>query len=458
VSVERLATIALRLDLPTLLVIATWLAALLGLFLFLAWISDRTVRALVWWSTAYVIGGSAVAIWSSGRGLELIGDREVPGALLFLALGMIWTGARLFHGRDVRAPPLIAGALVWLLLTRWPMFAGGSVGRLMLSSLGISVYTFLTAIEVWRDRRGRPHSRCWATVVPALHASVFLCPVVLPVALSLVLPSSLRPPAAAAWFTALTLATFLYAVGTAFLIFALVQDRSIRLHKDAAAADPLTGLFNRRAFLDHAQRLIGCSTRSGRPVTLMMFDLDHFKSINDRFGHALGDEALKLFARTAAANMRAEDAIGRLGGEEFAAVVPGSDMVAAGIAERIRLAFAAAGVRIEGHELYATVSIGAAYTHDDVPVGTVLKAADAALYCAKEAGRNRLVLADAPVCGAGRTENGATAGSRDIPARTLWGRLAEFSPVWRLNFCYARIARLRPGWSTQFAKLESRLD
>jgi diguanylate cyclase (GGDEF)-like protein len=397
--VEAAARIALTLDVPTLLVLATWLAGLLGLLLFLAWISDRAVRALVWWSTAYIIGGSGVAMWSSGHELAPTGAQEVPGALLFLALGMIWTGARLFHGRSVRPFELVTGAALWLLLTPWPPFASGTTGRLILSSLGISGYTFLTAVEVWRERRGRPHTRCWATVVPMLHASVFLCPVVLPVIQPLLLPRSTGVPAVGPWFAALTLATLLYAVGTAFLILALVQDRNIRLHKDAASTDPLTGLSNRRAFLEYAQKLIGRCARNGQPVTLLMFDLDHFKSINDRFGHAIGDEALKLFARTASANMRIDDAIGRLGGEEFAAVVPGDAGVAAGIAERIRIAFETVGVRINEHELYATVSIGAAWTAENIVVDKVLHAADMALYRAKEGGRNRLVLAEQPVSG-----------------------------------------------------------
>jgi diguanylate cyclase (GGDEF)-like protein len=416
---DSVAGLAFALDLPTLLVIATWLAALLGLFLFLAWISDRTVRALAWWSTAYVIGGSAVAMWSSGHtAAELPLTRELPSALLFLALGMIWTGARLFYGRGVRPLALVAGAMVWLIVTQLPVFASGTPGRLALSCIGISLYTFLTAIEVWRDRRGRPITRCLALVVPVLHASVFLCPVVLPVIVPMIMPH-LALHTSSAWFTALTLATLLYAVGTAFLILALVQDRTIRLHKDAASTDPLTGLFNRRAFLDYAQKLIVRCARKHQPVTLLMFDLDHFKQVNDRFGHATGDAALKLFARTASACMRTDDAIGRLGGEEFAAVVPGGEAVAAGIAERIRAAFEVAGVVVDGQPLQATVSIGAAWTADNVDISKVLAAADAALYRAKETGRNRMVLADMPIGGEAQGGNVAAAPASDSAKQWL---------------------------------------
>jgi diguanylate cyclase (GGDEF)-like protein len=390
---EPVLGFALAIELPTLMVIATWMAALLGMFLLLAWISDRTSRALAWWSTAYIIGGSAVASWISGHATSIPVAKEVPSALLFLALGMIWNGARLFYGRPIRPLVLIAGAIVWLAATQWPMFAEGGGGRLVLSGFGIACYTFLTAIEIWRDRRAQSYLRRKAAIVPLLHASVFLCPVVLPAAMPEAVGAS-----SGAWVTALTLATLLYAVGTAFLILALVQDRAIRMHRDAAAADPLTGLFNRRAFMEHAERLIAERARTREPVTLLMFDLDYFKSINDRFGHALGDAALQVFARIAVANMRVDDVIGRLGGEEFAAVLPGDGDVAAVIAERVRTAFAAAGVDVAGYRLNATVSIGAAWTVDDVPAAVVLAQADAALYRAKALGRNRLEIAEDPVC------------------------------------------------------------
>jgi len=427
------------LDVPTLLVIATWIAALLGMFLLLAWISDRTSRALAWWSTAYIIGGSAVASWISGHGSAGIPvAKEVPSALLFLALGMIWTGARLFYGRRVLPLPLIAGAVTWLIAVRWPMFAEGSSGRLLLSSIGISSYTFLTACEVWRDRRARPYPRWQATIVPMLHASVFLCPVVLPA----VMPWAVGASASGAWLTALTLATLLYAVGTAFLILALVQDRSIRMHKDAASTDPLTGLFNRRAFLETAQDLIGLRARNRQPVTLLMFDLDHFKTINDRFGHAAGDDALRLFAKIASANMRVDDVIGRLGGEEFAAAVTAEGDVAAGIAERVRSAFETTGAEVSGHAMNATVSIGAAWTYDDVFVDAVLAEADLALYRAKQAGRNRLVLAERPVRApdSGRDLAPATAGDRDD--RWTWRHPGlEIGPVRRWIFEGRRLLR-----------------
>jgi diguanylate cyclase (GGDEF)-like protein len=125
-----------------------------------------------------------------------------------------------------------------------------------------------------------------------------------------------------------------------------------------------------------------------------MFDLDHFKKINDRFGHAVGDRALQTFARTAAAKLRATDIIGRLGGEEFAAVLPATNLQAAAVAaERVREAFELAAREIDGLPVGGTVSIGAVATDDaDADMDKLLALADEALYAAKASGRNRIVL------------------------------------------------------------------
>jgi diguanylate cyclase (GGDEF)-like protein len=149
-------------------------------------------------------------------------------------------------------------------------------------------------------------------------------------------------------------------------------------------------MFNRRGFLDAAEKLIHTQRKLGQPVSVMMFDLDYFKSINDRFGHDVGDEALQAFAATASSSMRIHDIIGRLGGEEFAAILPGGTDTATLVAERVRANFELRGAEIGGHIMNATVSIGIAESLPDVAnVGVLLSRADRALYAAKASGRNR---------------------------------------------------------------------
>ena len=148
--------------------------------------------------------------------------------------------------------------------------------------------------------------------------------------------------------TVFSIELVLYAIGTVFVIFMLVSERAVTVHKTAASMDPLTGMFNRRGFAEACARVIEREAKAGRPVTVMIFDIDHFKSINDRFGHPAGDEILKLFATVVVNNLRISDLSGRIGGEEFAALLPCSLEEGVLVAERVREAFEASGIVVRG--------------------------------------------------------------------------------------------------------------
>ena len=146
--------------------------------------------------------------------------------------------------------------------------------------------------------------------------------------------------AGSVWVTVFAVELVLYAVGTVFVIFMLVSERTVTAHKTAASMDPLTGMFNRRGFAEATSRVIEREANAGRPATVLIFDIDHFKSINDRFGHPAGDEILKLFATVVVNTLRITDLSGRIGGEEFAALLPCSLEDGVIAAERVREAFA----------------------------------------------------------------------------------------------------------------------
>jgi diguanylate cyclase (GGDEF)-like protein len=158
--------------------------------------------------------------------------------------------------------------------------------------------------------------------------------------------------------------------------------------------DPLTGIANRRSFLQDAADLSKRPVTSCGPSAVMLIDLDHFKSINDRFGHAIGDQVLKIFARTAKGLLRPTDLIGRLGGEEFAAILTNVNRdKALLIAEQIRVDFAEATLDVDGYPVGSTLSIGIVlHQAGPLDVPELLAQADQALYCAKECGRNRVEL------------------------------------------------------------------
>src|SRR6266851_1947108 len=378
------ANAPIALDVTTLFITATCITALLGLLLLSAWAQER-IRALAWWGTAYLIGGFSVAIWSVENLISPPLPTGAANALLFFACGMIWTAARIFHGRPVLWGAMSAGSIVWLVACMLPEFAQWPWGRIVLSSLVVSIYTFLTAAELWRERRKTLLRRWPAIFVPILHGAVFL----LPIPLASLLPAERGIMSlASGWIALFALETMLYVVGTAFIVLVLAKERSVRIHRDAASTDEMTGLLNRRGFFAAAHQLVARQAAKREPVSVLMFDLDHFKSINDRFGHRVGDEALRLFASTAGSNMRAADVIGRFGGEEFVAMLPGNLADAATAAERMRMAFRAAAGTVADCRLDATVSIGAA--SGGIDVASLIASADAALYRAKTNGRNRV--------------------------------------------------------------------
>jgi len=159
-----------------------------------------------------------------------------------------------------------------------------------------------------------------------------------------------------------------------------------------ATYDSVTGLFNRMAIQDALARELVRSRREGKPVAVIMADLDHFKHINDTHGHPVGDVVLKATADRMRGLFRAYDSIGRYGGEEFLVVLPGCDL-ATGIeqAERMRKAICTQGVSVANTTIPVSISIGvAATTYDGTESANLLLAADKALYAAKRAGRNRV--------------------------------------------------------------------
>src|SRR5262245_2406316 len=300
---------------------------------------------------------------------------------------MIWSAARIFHGRRVLWGSMFAGAIAWLAACLFPEFAQWAAARIVLSSVIVASYTFLTAAELWRERRKTLLRRWPAIFVPILHGAVFL----FPIPLASLLPADGGVMSlASGWFAVFVLETMLYVVGTAFIVLVLAKERSVRIHRDAASTDELTGLLNRRGFFAAAQQLVARQAKKGEPVSVLMFDLDHFKNINDSFGHMIGDEALRAFGATAIGTLRASDVVARFGGEEFVAMLPGSLADATTAAERVRLAFQAAGAVVAGRPLAATVSVGAASAPLCADVAALLATADSALYQAKAKGRNRV--------------------------------------------------------------------
>ncbi len=379
------------LDVPTLLVVSIFVTAVLGLLLIFAWIQDRSIQALGWWGVAYLLGGFSAGMLSLQ---QFIADPlviDLASALLFVACGMSWNGARVFDGKNVQPFAMFAGAMIWLFACQIPGFAESSIGRIVVSSLIISNYTLFTAFELWSGRAEKLNSRWPAVIVITLHGVVF--PSQVP--LTMVLPGDrIAAGLTNGWIATLAIESLLYSIAAAFILLEMAKERTERVHKEAALIDPLTGVHNRRAITEFAKQILARDVRPTKPMAIFMFDIDKFKSINDTFGHPVGDKVIKLLAVTAKKTLRQTDVFGRLGGEEFAAFLGNTDEKGAVIvAERVRIAFREAAEVVDGIEIGATVSIGVTFTTNyKDEVDALIARADEALYEAKNAGRNRVMI------------------------------------------------------------------
>jgi diguanylate cyclase (GGDEF)-like protein len=378
----------MSLDVSTLYLVATMVAAMLGTML-LFFGKQENIAALKWWGTAYLLGAASVALWTLGG--NQFGEMLslALSAVGFLACGMVWNASRVFHGRKPNLPGLVLGAIGWIaaVMTVAPE---ASAMRMTVGAGIVATYAALTATELWSERRRTLQKRWPAITVPALHGFVLM----LPILLGDLLHQHEKMFSGSIWVTVFSIELVLYAVGTVFVIFMLVSERAVTAHRTAASMDPLTGLFNRRGFAEATSRVIDREANAGRPVTVLIFDIDHFKSINDRFGHPAGDEILKLFATVVVNTLRISDLSGRIGGEEFAALLPCSLEEGVIVAERVREAFAASGIVVEEGPVDTTVSIGVAGGPAGTELEVLLAAADTALYQAKRSGRNRVEAAE----------------------------------------------------------------
>jgi len=379
----------MHLDVQTLSVVTVFITALLGALLVFAGLQNRSIRAPMWWGAAHIINASGLGLLTSRGAAPDFVTIDLANALVLLGYGLTWTGARVFDGRSIRPFRVLLMPVIWMALCRLPGFAVDANLRVVVVSTMLALLALQTAEEFWRGRDEPLMSRWPSVIVLLAYAAVLLARV----------PATLLTPTLeddslmrGLSFALLAFGTLLFTVVMAFLQLNMTKERTELKHKINSLVDPLSGVANRRAFLDGAAGLLAQQGIDHEPLAVLLFDLDRFKQINDRFGHAVGDAVLQTFAGTATATLGADVLFARIGGEEFASCIPVGDLDEAyAIADRVRRNFMTAATRFGSDQLTPSVSVGVTLGCDPhATVPDLLAIGDRALYRAKELGRNRV--------------------------------------------------------------------
>jgi diguanylate cyclase (GGDEF)-like protein len=384
----------MHLDVGTLSVVTVFVTALLGALLVFAGLQNRSIRAPMWWGAAQIVGAVGLGLATSRGVIPDFLSIDIANALVLLAYGLTWAGARNFDGRRVLPLVVVFAPAVWLMICRTPGFVDDVNLRIVVVSAMMAMLAAATAEEFWRGRDEPLMSR-WPTVIVLLAYAAALLARIPATYFSPLLGHSVMGGVS---FALIAFGTLLFTVVMSFLLLNMTKERTELQHKINAMVDPLSGVANRRAFLDGAKTLLARQALDGEPLAMLLFDLDRFKEINDRMGHAVGDRVLQTFAAATTSTLGTDVLFGRIGGEEFASLIPVGDLGEGyAIADRVRRNFVEAAARFANGDLKPTVSVGVTLGVDATTgIDILLDVADRALYRAKANGRNR-VEATAPL-------------------------------------------------------------
>jgi len=370
-------------DLVTLTAVAGFVAVMSGAFLVLmGWRHQATPVAAIWGSGS-VAASLALIVFAETEFYDLGFGPAVAAACLH------WIAIRRFSQRPILLAVPAAAVAVWAVVAFVPT---GLALELRVAAYQAVLAGLLlgAAFELARGRDEHLSGRWPMVALIAIHAAVF----VFGAGLMLVV-NARGETGGLENFVPTVVETMVFCIGTSLFMVSLIRERRANAERRAAGVDWLTGIANRRAFIDQATRAMANAFATARPVAAVAFDLDHFKRINDAFGHQTGDTVLQRFASVAARMLRRDDIVGRLGGEEFAVLLPGANREQAIVfADRIRAAFATEADWVDGNPVKATVSAGVVVARRIGSVEDLIDRADRALYIAKSKGRDRVEAPD----------------------------------------------------------------
>jgi diguanylate cyclase (GGDEF)-like protein len=382
----------MAIDSNTVLVFGLLVKLVLGGLFVVFWLRTRAAPWFGWWSASLLLG-SVTSIFYMVRGTEAI-SIGFGNAFLLASFACCWQGARAFDRRRILWVPVLVPRLAWLAACAWPPFLTDVPLRIILSSSMIAPLLFMAAVEFWRGRAERLPSRWPVIAIFGSFAAFFAVRIVL-------IPFAPFPfgalPMEAGWLGAFNLAMFSHTILLSVLLVSLSKERLELDQRTKAQTDPLTGALNRRALMTRGERLLTRHAHERKPMCLLFLDIDQFKSLNDRFGHSGGDDVLTGFVQLVNSCIRPTDFMFRTGGEEFCCLLPHTTTEQAyRVAERVRHQVEQTMMEVSGTLVRITASLGIASTDAfGYELDTLMRRADMAVYAAKRAGRNRVVVANA---------------------------------------------------------------
>lgn len=381
----------LAIDPRTVLVVWAALNILFAAILALVGMQARKVKGVHQWAMADLLIGTALAIISQVSYPSTPFITVFGAILLGLGLGLIYSGIEAFEGRRCRywIPALLA-SLVLLNNYVFALIYFAPKIRIFINFLLFAGIHGLCARALFVRIEQPLRTAYWLA-----GTSMFL---IFLLSLARLINVALTPANEIGMFMAsgINSAVFLFAalaqMSMSFAFMLMINYTLTNQLNILAATDALTGLFNRRSFELHANRQLAHSKRTGECLSIMMIDVDHFKQINDQYGHQAGDEVLRRLSSLMQSIVRGNDYLGRYGGEEFCVLLPGTNEIQAGVlAERLRRLYEDLAIPWQHHTLHSSISIGIADTdggHHDF--ASLIERADIALYRAKHEGRNRI--------------------------------------------------------------------
>lgn len=374
------------MELDTLRVAIVLSSASLIVALLIGWLQARQESFLIH-SAAGVLAIIGALTLLGFRGETYFAEQQVvPFSLLLLGMSAIYSSTRRYQNTNASITPVIALSLALITATITPLMLGYSGVSGMMLNASCAILFWLCAYECYKAHDEAPLALLTNAAVFAITGVSFACCTYVMIETGSWVIVEL-PQNWAETFNSIMSLVCMTCVGA--ITLTLHHARSAALHKDEAHTDALTGLLNRRALF---KQFNAETSFAGHAV--IMFDLDHFKLINDHFGHERGDKVLWKFSGVLRDSLRGSDIVARLGGEEFCAVLKDQDIESAQlVADRVLRAYSALNIALDQTGRRATVSIGIAVGTPGENFSAALRRADKALYEAKRSGRNQVQIA-----------------------------------------------------------------